>query len=406
MARRMAGRVDDLDRLAAEAAKLSPPSTSWSMPGIFAASARGPMIVSAESLLQRQVGLDMVAMVVGGAESRSAVQPVRSMAARIGASSGASMSAVSPLSGSCTRTPKLSLPAHELFDLDGHGAISSCCCPNDRAAGRGCHRARSLKGVAPAHATVARHEFRHRRSALLLRDRRSAGWRSGRSPWRSSSIWAKLPNERLVGLGYALPWLDRFGADAERVFAFMPATQGAVNWPPQGPSATALVFDEELPLVDSSIDRMLLVHSLEHAENPRETLKEIWRVLAPGGRLVIVVPNRRGVWARFEHTPFGTGRPFSRGQLTGSAARGQFHARRPGPTRCFSRRRSGASCCGCHQLLERTGRRFWPMFSGVIVVEAQKRLYQGLPVAQRASRRVFVPVLSPQGATRAARDPC
>ena len=130
-----------------------------------------------------------------------------------------------------------------------------------------------------------------------------------------SSVWANLPNERLVGLGYTLPWLDRFGADAERVFAFMPATQGAVDWPTAGPSATALVFDEELPLVDSSIDRMLLVHSLEHAESPRETLKEIWRVLSPAGRVVIVVPNRRGVWARFEHTPFGTGRPFSRGQL-------------------------------------------------------------------------------------------
>ena len=34
------------------------------------------------------------------------------------------------------------------------------------------------------------------------------------------------------------------------------------------------------------------------------------------GKLVIVTPNRRGLWARFEHTPFGTGRPFSRGQLT------------------------------------------------------------------------------------------
>src|SRR5690606_28791703 len=54
-----------------------------------------------------------------------------------------------------------------------------------------------------------------------------------------SSIWAKLPEERLVGMGYALPWLDRFGGDAERVFALMPAMQGAVNWPPGGPSATA-----------------------------------------------------------------------------------------------------------------------------------------------------------------------
>ncbi|TJW99676.1 MAG: SAM-dependent methyltransferase, partial [Mesorhizobium sp.] len=46
---------------------------------------------------------------------------------------------------------------------------------------------------------------------------------------------------------------------------------------------------------------------------------------------------------------------------------------------------------------------FWPIFSGVIVVEAQKRLYQGVPVVQRASRRVFVPVFSPHGATRLGR---
>src|SRR5690606_18765538 len=107
-----------------------------------------------------------------------------------------------------------------------------------------------------------------------------------------ASMWARIPDERLVGLGYALPWLDRFGADAERVFAFMPAAQGAVNWPSAGPSATALVSEEDLPLPDSAVDRVLMVHALEHSENPQQTLTEIWRVLAPGGRLVIVVPNR------------------------------------------------------------------------------------------------------------------
>src|ERR1041384_2631891 len=80
-----------------------------------------------------------------------------------------------------------------------------------------------------------------------------------------SAVWANLPNERLVGLGYAVPWLDRFGTDAERVFAFMPATQGAVRWPREGPSATALIFDEDLPLVDAAVDRVLVVHALEHA---------------------------------------------------------------------------------------------------------------------------------------------
>ena len=215
-----------------------------------------------------------------------------------------------------------------------------------------------------------------------------------------SSVWDSLPRERLVGLGYALPWLDRFGADAERVFAFMPGTQGAVRWPPTGPSATALVFDEELPLVDSSIDRMLLVHLLEHAESPRETLKEIWRVLSPAGRVVIVVPNRRGMWARFEHTPFGTGRPFSRGQLNELLRETNFTPAAWSEALFFppSKRRW---MMRFHNALERTGRRLWPIFSGVIVVEAQKRVYQGLPVAQRASRRVFMPVLTPQGAQTA-----
>jgi SAM-dependent methyltransferase len=212
-----------------------------------------------------------------------------------------------------------------------------------------------------------------------------------------SSIWVRLADERLVGIGYPVPWLDRFGGDAERVMAFMPAGQGAVNWPAHGPSATALVFEEELPLVDASVDRILMIHALEHAENPRETLMEAWRVLSPGGRLIIVVPNRRGLWARFEHTPFGTGRPFSRAQLTNLLREANFTPGRWADALHFApfRRRS---LLRFYQPLERFGRRFWPIFSGVIIVEAQKLLYQGRPVAARAARRGFVPGLNPQGA--------
>ncbi len=217
-----------------------------------------------------------------------------------------------------------------------------------------------------------------------------------------TSVWTPLPAERLLGLGYALPYLDRFRADTERTFAFMPAAQGAVNWPPQEASATALVFDEELPLADASVDRVLMVHVLEYAENPRETLKEVWRVLAPGGRLVIVAPNRRGVWARLEHTPFGSGTPYSRNQLTRLLRDTNFTPGAFAEALLFppSRRKSAQRLSGT---LERVGRRYWPFLAGAVIVEAQKRLYQGLPVAERASRRVFVPVLAPQGASRSAR---
>ena len=223
------------------------------------------------------------------------------------------------------------------------------------------------------------------------------GKRADRSIARAlARIWKPLPNERLMGLGHTKMWLERFEPDTERTFAFMPAAQGASRWPHRGPSRTARVFDEELPLPDSSIDRMLLVHALEHSENPRETLMELWRVLAPNGRLVLVVPNRRGVWARIEQTPFGSGRPFSRAQILKLLRDANFTMTAETEALFFPPSRRFLSF-RLSSRLEAWGLKLWPFFGGVIVMEAQKRLYQGLPVAERQSRRVFVPVLAPQG---------
>ncbi len=209
-------------------------------------------------------------------------------------------------------------------------------------------------------------------------------------------VWASIPSERLIGIGYAVPWLERFREGTERTFAFMPAGMGAAAWPQGEKSLTALVFDEELPLPDSSIDRILMVHSLEHSEDPRETLKEMWRVLSPGGRLVIVVPNRRGLWARFENTPFGNGRPYSKGQLMKLLRDANFTPGQWNEALLFppSSRRSVMKAT---QWLETLGHRLAVPFAGALVVEAQKRMYQGVPVSSRSSRRVFVPVLAPQG---------
>src|SRR5690606_22564774 len=82
--------------------------------------------------------------------------------------------------------------------------------------------------------------------------------------------WTPGPGDRVVGLGYATPYLDALGAGAERTLAFMPAAQGVVNWPASGPNAAALVADEALPLLDASIDRVLVVHGLELAQNAHE----------------------------------------------------------------------------------------------------------------------------------------
>lgn len=211
-----------------------------------------------------------------------------------------------------------------------------------------------------------------------------------------TSIWSPMADERLMGLGYCLPYLDRFGADAERVMAFMPASQGAINWPASGLSATALVDSEDLPLPDASIDRILLAHALEFTESPGDAMRELWRVLAPGGKLIIVAPNRRGVWARLEHTPFGNGRPYSRSQIIELLRETNFTPAAFAEALFFPPSKSRA-VLKFRSIFERSGRAMWPAFCGVHIVEAQKRLYQGLPVAARATRKVLVPALSPQG---------
>lgn len=127
--------------------------------------------------------------------------------------------------------------------------------------------------------------------------------------------WPDLTGKRVMGFGYALPYLSALRMRAQQCLAFMPAGQGALPWPCADKVATALVFEEDLPLPDASIDCILLIHALEYTENSFETLNEIWRVLVPNGQLIVIVPNRSGLWARNACTPFGYGEPYSRQQI-------------------------------------------------------------------------------------------
>src|SRR5690606_38450954 len=104
--------------------------------------------------------------------------------------------------------------------------------------------------------------------------------------------------QRVLGLGFATPYLRFAIADAERVLAFMPARQGASAWPREAPSHTVLCDPLEMPLTDASVDLIIAVHALEHISDAEELMRELWRVAAPNAQLLIVVPRRRGLWAQ------------------------------------------------------------------------------------------------------------
>ena len=69
------------------------------------------------------------------------------------------------------------------------------------------------------------------------------------------------------------------------------AQQGGTYWPVDGLNRVVISEDDELPFQDSSIDRLIVVHSMECTEHLRPMLKEIWRILRGDGRLIIVVPS-------------------------------------------------------------------------------------------------------------------
>jgi SAM-dependent methyltransferase len=210
---------------------------------------------------------------------------------------------------------------------------------------------------------------------------------------RLRAHWRNVTGETIIGLGYAPPFLGPYRDEALRVGAVMPATQGALVWPRKGDKLTVLADEDHLPLADNTVDKLLVVHCLEGTERVNRLLREIWRVLAPQGRVMLIVPNRRSIWARSDNTPFGHGRPFSRQQLQKllndamlSTTGWQYALHAPPIEHKLVLR----SITG----LERAGARLWPGIGGVIMVEGRKELFAPTGRAKAApslGRLVTVP---------------
>ncbi len=190
--------------------------------------------------------------------------------------------------------------------------------------------------------------------------------------------WSNVRGLSVFGLGYTSPYLDVFHGEAERVGALMPAAQGVITWPETGPMQTALVDERVLPLADESVDRLLIVHGLESSDGIRALLREAWRTLAPDGRLLLVVPNRRSLWSLFENTPFGHGHPFTRGQLM-RLLHDAIFAPQEWLAALFLLPINWPPGLRWATTWERVGSILWPGFSGVILVEASKQIYAAVP---------------------------
>lgn len=191
--------------------------------------------------------------------------------------------------------------------------------------------------------------------------------------------WPGENKHTILAIGYGLPFLAAWPND--KALAVMTASQGVIRWPSQGPCATVLTEDHILPFADESFDRIIVAHELENTDHPAALLNEIWRVLSPQGRLLMIVPNRLGLWARMDATPFGFGRAYSSRQLAQLLQSHRYVRlqRHYGLYTPPSQKRIWLSLAPVWEWL---GPRFFPQIGGVIVVEAAKQIYSVTPLSK------------------------
>ncbi len=214
---------------------------------------------------------------------------------------------------------------------------------------------------------------------------------------RLGALWPRVDGLDVLGVGYAGPYLDLFRSRARRVVAMMPAEQGAEPWPAGDFSSTVLADDGRLPFIDAIFDRVLMIHALEETSAVRPLLRDVWRVMAPEGRLVVVAANRWSFWAQSDATPFGHGRPYSRTQLTDLLSDAMFEPVASSRA-LYAPPFASGPILRAADAFERVGEVLWPAQGGVVLVEAVKRLYA---TTARSKERVLL-ARAPERRSRAS----
>ena len=75
------------------------------------------------------------------------------------------------------------------------------------------------------------------------------------------------------------------------------------------PDSKTLAFDviqtvERLPLEDASFRGIVCSSVIEYVDDPAACLQEFWRILQPGGKLLVSVPNRKSLFRMLERLRF------------------------------------------------------------------------------------------------------
>lgn len=195
-------------------------------------------------------------------------------------------------------------------------------------------------------------------------------------------VWPTGAGLNIVGVGYTtdlLPLPEASAFKDSRILALMPSAQGAIYWPVESSNHSALADEAVPPFAPATIHRVLVAHAFEHLAAPEDFLRTWWQLLTPGGRMILMVSNRRGLWARFGATPFASGTPHTVASLRELLNKAGFTIRDVRSS-LFAPPSNHPLWLTLFQALEWLGFLLAPRMGGVLVVEAEKQIYAGVRV--------------------------
>ena len=218
---------------------------------------------------------------------------------------------------------------------------------------------------------------------------------------RFRALWPNVTGARMMGAGLCNALSAHFSGGGRACAGLCPAAQGVLRWPQDTASQVCLTDEFALPLADESMDRILMIHVLEHTEARSAMMREVWRVMAPGGRLLVAVANRRGIWSRADHTPFGHGSPFNDNQIDRLLRDSMFTPLATEFALYVPPSQRGLALWSA-PAWERLGRQWGLPLPGVVLVEATKQMYGAMPATRRRSLRQRMLIPSPSRAASSA----
>ena len=214
-----------------------------------------------------------------------------------------------------------------------------------------------------------------------------------------SKRWENPHGQTILGLGYASPFMKPFRQN-NTTLALMYRHQGVTTWPRDDKNLTAQVDEHSLPIFNGDIDKILLIHGLEHTLHINSQLSEIWRVLKGNGHVIIVVPARMSIWARYEKTPLASGRPYTISQLKDVV---RMHGLEPIWEEKIIKYPPfwHKALFPFYPIISRVVDTLLPNFGGMILLECKKDVYAPIPKGGSKSPVTdsFRPILKPVSAT-------